>query len=228
MFGSRRAMGECPDPAFVYRFLALAGVRTGFSRDFIGVVVALASMARHHQWESFGNRRRPVPRIQGLAESTAMNPSVHLDDSTSDRARGWDAVDRRDWIIVGVVCSIIIGVVDESLVSAGIWLAASLFRAYRGIPAIFQMARRLSERRRSFLLDVMLGWALIPGPHVGSLFGTLSPVIFGLPISSFSGGLLGLVIGPIVAAIQGVVLVTVFEFLLRISTGKSLFIDEQG
>lgn len=81
-------------------------------------------------------------------------------------------------------------------------------------------AGRLSDRRRSFLLEVALGWALIPGPLAGSLFGTLSPIIFDLPVSSFAGGLLGLLIGPVVAAIEGIILVSAFSLVLRIVTGK--------
>ena len=91
------------------------------------------------------------------------------------------------------------------------------------MPTIFRAAGRLSDRRQTFLLDVALGWALIPGPLVGSLFGVLSPIIFDLPVSSLTGGLLGLLVGPVVAAIEGILLASAFAFVLRIVTGKSLF-----
>jgi hypothetical protein len=102
----------------------------------------------------------------------------------------------------------------------------SVVRAYHGMPVVFRAAGRLSERMRTLLFDVALGWALIPGPLVGSIFGTLSPVIFGLPISSFTGGLLGLVIGPVAAAVEGVLLVSLFALVYRIVSGRSLFGDD--
>ena len=81
----------------------------------------------------------------------------------------------------------------------------------------------MSEWRRSYLLDVAPGWALIPGPLVGSIIGTLSPLIFGLPISSFAGGLLGLLVGPVVAALQGQILVSILALAMRMAAGMSLF-----
>jgi hypothetical protein len=137
--------------------------------------------------------------------------------------RDWNARDHWAWITTGALCAVIITIVDESMVSAVAWLIASVARSYHGMPAIFRLARRLSESRRSFLLYVALGWALIPGPLVGSLFGTLCPVILDLPISSFAGGLLGLIVGPVLAALEGVILVTGIAFISRMATGKSLF-----
>ncbi len=149
--------------------------------------------------------------------SSEIDKPVAADDTE------WNDGDRLAWIIVGVICAVIIAIVDGSPISAAIWLVMSLFRAYHGMPKARQMARRLSEKKRSFLLDVILGWALIPGPIVGSLFGTLSPILFDLPISSFSGGLLGLLAGPIFAALEGVIIASAFAFVWRIVTGVSLF-----
>jgi hypothetical protein len=152
-----------------------------------------------------------------------MNSLCQPEEASSAHTREWDAVDRWSWIAVGVLCALIIWIVDDSPISALAWLAMSLLRTYHQMPAIFMTVGRLSGRRQSFLLDVALGWALIPGPLVGSLFGTLSPIIFGLPVSSFAGGLLGLLIGPVVAAVEGILLVVAFNLVLRIVTGKSLF-----
>ena len=144
-----------------------------------------------------------------------------IDDTPADDgASDWDGTDRRDWIVNGVVCSVIIAVVDGSGASAGLWLAATLARAYHGMPAIVRAARRLSDNQKMFYLDVVLGWALYPGPLVGSIFGALTPVICNLPISSFQGALVGLIVGPVIAAVQGVVLATLVLGVVWLVTGR--------
>jgi hypothetical protein len=132
------------------------------------------------------------------------------------RVREWDAGDRRLCLGLGVVCAGIIGILDESTLSVVEWMVVILLLGYHGMPAIFWMAGRLHEKHPSMFLGVALGWALIPGPPVGMLFGTLSPVIFGLPISSQAGGLLGLVVGPIVAALEGLTIFLVFAVHCRV------------
>ena len=131
------------------------------------------------------------------------------DEPPGDQSSDWDATDRRDWIVNGLICSVIIAVADGSLVSAAIWVGATLTRAYYGMPAIVRKARKLFDSHKKFYLGVLLGWALYPGPLVGSFGGAILPFIWNLPISSFQGALLGLIVGPITAAVVGIVFATI-------------------
>src|SRR5262245_9315787 len=107
------------------------------------------------------------------------------DEPTADAPSDWDATDCRDWIANGAVCSVIIAVADGSWPNAALWLATTLARAWYGMPAFVRAAGRLSDSQKSFYLEVVLGWALYPGPLVGSFFGAIIPAIWNLPVSSF-------------------------------------------
>jgi hypothetical protein len=142
------------------------------------------------------------------------------DDLAQPAQSDWDASDRRAWIANGVVCSVIIGLADGSLLSAAAWFTGTLVRAYHGMPSIARAARRWSDSRKSFYLDVALGWSLYPGPLVGSFFGAMAPVIWNLPISSLQSAVLGLVLGPVIAAAEGVALASLVLGVVWIYTRR--------
>ena len=132
----------------------------------------------------------------------------------------WDVSDRRAWVANGVACTTIIALTDASLVNAAVWLAGTLMRAYHGMPLIARTARRVSDAQKSFYLDVAIGWSLYPGPLVGSFFGVLAPTIWNLPVSSFQGGLIGLIVGPLIAVVLGLLLATLVLGAYTIFTGR--------
>ena len=87
-------------------------------------------------------------------------------------------------------------------------------------PALMRCARAISGGRECFLRDVIFGWALVPGPLVGIAFGVLTPAVFQWPILCFWGGVLGLFVGPVVAAIEGVLVAGFVRIGCRLVTGS--------
>lgn len=144
----------------------------------------------------------------------------YIDQPAADQKSEWNATDRRDWIASGTVCAVIIAIADDSWVSAAVWLVATVGLACYGMPRVVRTASRLSDKRKSFYLDVALGWALFAGPLVGSIFGAISPVIWNLTISSFQGALIGLIAGSLFAAVQGIVLATIVLGVVWLVTGR--------
>jgi hypothetical protein len=146
----------------------------------------------------------------------AMNPSAKPNQEPLDKYDSWV------WAVWGVVGAWIIGVADESMITALLWSTGSIVFGDRLLPGLMSRAERLSERYRWDLLDVVFGWGLVPGPLVGSAFGVLAPLLWELPITSFQGGLIGLVLGPILAAVEGLVFFSMVLIIWRAVTGRMM------
>jgi hypothetical protein len=154
-----------------------------------------------------------------------MEPlDTSADDPAAERSSDMTSRGRRLWIANGVVCSFLIGALDGSVASAAVWLTAVLARAYFGLPALERAAQGLSGVRKVYA-EVALGWALVPGPIVGSFFGAVLPILWNLPVSSLQGALIGLLVGPVFAAIEGVVVVTLVASVVWLLSGRWLLWD---
>jgi hypothetical protein len=153
----------------------------------------------------------PFPEDRG-----AMNPSAELHRDAGDR---FDSI---AWAVWGVVCAWIIGAADDSVASALLWSTGSIVIGDRVLPVLSRRAEVMSERYRWDLLDVVFGWGLGPGPLVGGFFGALVPLIWELPITTFQGGLIGLVLGPIVAAVEGLVVFSMVLIIWWAITGRMM------
>ncbi len=138
---------------------------------------------------------------------------IVLSDDTAENS--WDGSDRTAWLISGLIGAFIIARSDRDLLSAVLWLLGSVIRGWQTLPRLINATRQWAMKCH-FLVGVAIGWALIPGPLVGSLAGLLAPLIYDLPLTSFQCGLIGLFVGPIVAAVEGVVVAILFFGCFRI------------
>jgi hypothetical protein len=125
---------------------------------------------------------------------------------------------------VPALSAVIVWFGDRSLIAALLWLLGALAFGQLSLPVIFRIASRhtLFLEDDHFYLAAAIGWALVPGPIVGMLLGVLLPSIHDLGISACAGGLVGLVVGPVFTALEGIVVVAFFSLVCWLFTGKSL------
>jgi len=131
------------------------------------------------------------------------------------------------WSINGLLCGAIIAFADQSLFSAALWMAVSLWFGLIVLPELFRCAGKISQRRRSLWLAVVFGWALVPGPLVGSAFGALCPLLWEAPITALEGAIIGLFVGPILTPLEGLSIVAVVVVGVWLFTGKWLHAERQ-
>ncbi|HEY7313933.1 MAG TPA: hypothetical protein VH643_31575 [Gemmataceae bacterium] len=145
-----------------------------------------------------------------------MNPSAQVHQEALDKTLS------TPWAVCGVVCAWIIGATDDSVATALLWSMGSIVFGDRILPALMSRAHRVSEHSHWDLRDVVFGWGLVPGPLVGSCFGVVAPLLWELPITSFQGGLIGLILGPIFSAVEGLVIFSMVLVIWRVVSGRMM------
>lgn len=131
-------------------------------------------------------------------------------------------VGRTLWTGLTVLSSLAIGEADQSLLSAGVWLLSCAAFGQIAWPFLIRRAQESPAVKSSFAAGVACGWALVPGPPVGIVFGVILPWVYEWPISALVGAFVGLVVGPIVAAAEGLVVGGFVWLVFRMVTGRSL------
>lgn len=146
----------------------------------------------------------------------SAQPLDSVAPAPEDAEVDWDSADRRAWLLAGIFGAAVIAIEDGCWSSSLFWLLGSWVRAYYGMPAVIRVVRRVIDPHRHLFLGTAAGWALYPGPLVGGCFGVLVPWIWGVPLSALAAGLLGLVLGPILAAGLGLMVAIVLWLFLRL------------
>ena len=191
---------------------------------------------------SFPTNDAPCPRCGHLlwfAEaSTDLVVSVPAHDFGSvrrDMARparrrttpGYDekpfcTFERVEWAVIAALSTMIVCLNDGLIFTTGLWLLGIVAFGQLALPLVFRRVHDFVNRNENLYLGVVVGWGLVPGPVVGVIFGVLLPFIFKCGLSSFTGGVVGLVAGPCFAIIQGVIIVSMVDLIVWILTGTSL------
>ncbi len=107
------------------------------------------------------------------------------------------------WAVCGAVSALGIGLIDGSVAGAALWLAGSLAFAWLGVPRLVWLAKRVSAAHRCFWCEVVFGWGFVPGPVAGCFVGLLPPLLWGWPGTALQSCLLGFLLGPLFAAVEG-------------------------
>ncbi|HUG71579.1 MAG TPA: hypothetical protein VMM76_27800 [Pirellulaceae bacterium] len=126
------------------------------------------------------------------------------------------------WSIIAVASTLFVWVNDGFVFSAVLWLLVIVGYSQFVLPTVFRFVHRLLEQDDLLYFGVLCGWGLVAGPYVGVTFGILLPFINELGLSSFAGGVIGLVVGPLFAATEGLLLVGLIDLITWVVTGKGL------
>ena len=141
---------------------------------------------------------------------------------------------RKIWAGIAVVTTMLVGLHDGWTWNTAAWALEVIVIGQTDLPAI---SRRLSGRlQRNPLpskplsvmlvtaLNAMCGSAIVLGAPVGLCIGVVLPIVYRLNITSHLSGLLGLLIGPFVAAFYGLASVLIVCLMMwTVSIIKSVF-----
>lgn len=164
---------------------------------------------------------RGAPRPSALAHPADQGRAVVPEGAGPvPPVRPWS--DAAVWSLNGLCCGLVIGWVDQSPTSGVCWLAVCWAVGRVGLPALVRRAEQVSQRRRSFWLDVVLGWALIPGPLVGSAFGAVCPLLWQMHFTALQGAFMGLLVGPLLAPLEGLLFAALVVGAIWLATGERL------
>lgn len=163
-----------------------------------------------------------APKTQFLLDrSFAHTQTSDLISEHDFHQEAFSAFDRRSWTALAVV-SLIVVFANDGILNSAIWWLVIRFFATRIVPRIYQWGHARLDQSDGLYLGVILGWALVPGPLVGVLFGTILPAIYDCGLSSLAGGLIGLVLGPCFAVVQGLCIVGVIDGIFWLVTGHRI------
>ena len=133
----------------------------------------------------------------------------------------FSSFERRSWIALAVVSAIIV-LGNDGLLHAAIWLLAMIIIATLIVPRLYRWGHTRVDRSDDLYFGFVFGWALVPGPPVGILFGTILPAIYDCGLSSLIGGFMGLVLGPCFAVIEGLTIVSLVDGVFWLVTGRRI------
>jgi hypothetical protein len=134
----------------------------------------------------------------------------------------FDRTDRKTWWLIAALTTLVVVLHDGLTVTTILWLPGISVFGQLVLPRLFRCTGEFLRHRENFYLGCVLGWGLVPGPAVGVVLGVLLPWVYESACTSFAGGLIGLLVGPCFAMIEGLVVATVFDLIFRAVTGKSL------
>jgi hypothetical protein len=125
------------------------------------------------------------------------------------------------WWFCALVSAGGIVVLDNSFGRAGVWLGLWSAFSELCLPRLVRRAQTAGGKPGGFFLDVAMAWALLPGPLVGSQFALVSAWMWGWP-SAFLACLVWFFLGPLVAALEGLVIAAIIVGVVFVATGKRL------
>ena len=126
------------------------------------------------------------------------------------------------WAVIAALSTIVVWLNDGLVITTGLWLLGIVAFGQLAPPLVFRRADDFVNRNENLYLGVIFGWGLVPGPVVGVIFGVLLPFIHDCGLSSFAGGVVGLIVGPCFAVLQGLTIVSIIDVAVWIATGTSL------
>ena len=141
--------------------------------------------------------------------------------STPSVQASFDRFDRCLWAAIGLLTAAFVWAGDQSVSIAMTWFIGMVLLGQVVLPQLHRFAGRwVSEER--FWSSVAIGWGLSAGPPIGTVFGVL--ILWFEPVDwmCWQGRLLGLMVGPPFAAIQGLILAAVIEMIARCVFGLSI------
>lgn len=153
-------------------------------------------------------RQRWAPRRSALQAQPAATP--------------FGVFERVVWAGIAVGSTLVVLLHDGPMTTTIAWLLGILFFGQFALPAAFRFAHKFVSRNDNLYLGVICGWGLVPGPFVGVLAGVLIPFVYNLELSSFAGGLIGIIFGPCVAIIEGLLIVATVDAVVWLATRVSL------
>jgi len=151
-----------------------------------------------------------------LARLSPPRPTPEYDD------RPFSTFERVMWALIAAVSTMIVCSNDGLIFTTALWLLGTVTFGQLALPLMFRRAHDLVNCNENLYLGVVVGWGLVPGPFIGVIFGVLLPLIYDCGLSSFAGGLVGLIVGPCFAIVQGLVIVSIVDLTMWIVTGTSL------
>jgi hypothetical protein len=126
------------------------------------------------------------------------------------------------WLVLGAVSTLMVAWNDGLVLTTGLWLAVMLLYGQVISPWLHYQASYGFLRDVKFYLGVMLGWSIVAGPMAAAALGPLIPYMTGVDFPSYVGGIIGLIIFPPFAAVEGVVIVGMVDLAVWLWSGKSL------
>ena len=163
------------------------------------------------QWFSAS---RPIA-LTSSSRASIDNAAPDSDDEP------FSTFERRWWTVLAVVSTVTV-FANDGVVHALLWLLAMMVLATLIVPRMYRRAHASLERSDDLYLGVVFGWALVPGPLVGILFGTILPAVYDCGLSSLIGGFMGLLLGPCFAVIEGLSIVFVVDAVFWLVTGRRI------
>jgi hypothetical protein len=136
--------------------------------------------------------------------------------------RPFATFERVVWAVIAALSTMVVWLNDGLVFTTGLWLLGIVAFGQIALPLVFRRAHNFVNHYENLYLGVIFGWGLVPGPLIGVFFGVLLPFIYDCGLSSFAGGLVGILIGPCFAVIQGLTIVSIIDVAVWITTGTSL------
>jgi hypothetical protein len=165
---------------------------------------------------------RPSTRVPQEATPAEASTSVWEFPPLPRKKRPALDPDKLNWVLCGAIGALVILAADGGVLDALGWLTGSLAFGWAAHPRLIRWAERVSARCHCFWLDVVFGWGLGIGPPVGGLLGVCLPVLFGWPISAIVGGLIGLVVSPLLYSLEGLAIAGLVVIVGRVFFGRRL------
>lgn len=173
----------------------------------------------HLLWFPVGEILESVETVQSQPLPRQLPSHVGQPDADLnpvDRLR----LDSVIWSVNTLGCCALIYEIDRSLPSVILWAAMGLAIAWGAMPAFIQAAEKFTDRRRSLWLTVVVAWSIIPGPLAGTLLGAASPLLWEMPCTALQGAFVGLLVGPLLAPLEGISIAALFAIGFRLITGQ--------
>lgn len=126
------------------------------------------------------------------------------------------------WVCASIGSSLLVADADHSAWRGIIWFAILMLFARCILPSLARQSISTIQRHDNFWLGAALGWAIVVGFPVGMCFGVLLAWVYEWPGSAMMWGLVGLVIGPIGAALEGLVVAAIVVGVCLLVTGRNI------
>jgi hypothetical protein len=126
--------------------------------------------------------------------------------------------EQRSWTALAVLSAGVI-LAKDGPQNCVVWLLVMCLIIAVVMPRLYRWGHAYLNRSKNMYLGVIIGWALVPGPLVGILFGTICPAVLDCGISSLFGGVIGLAVGPCFAVIEGLTIVCLVDGIYWLLTG---------